>query len=61
MAYVPTYTDRSLSPLRFSDDGGLKGRRRQLASMNNKDWALSEIYFYVKSKFNASSEEEEKI
>lgn len=48
VAYKPTYTDRSLSPLRLSE-GATKNHRR-LAENVNKDWALSEIYQYVKQK-----------
>ena len=61
---VPKYTDRSLSPLRFEDmyGGSVRSKRkskrmsagyveeRKLAVSNNKDWALSEVYQFVKSK-----------
>ena len=48
VAYKPTYTDRSLSPLRLSE--GANKNHRRLAENVNKDWALSEVYQYVKQK-----------
>jgi hypothetical protein len=53
-----TKTDRSLSPMRIGKDGKLinddedsHGRKkRRLAQITNKDWALSEIYYYVLAK-----------
>jgi hypothetical protein len=43
----PTKTDRSLSPMRFDKNEGI-GRR--LTSTTNKDWALSEVYKFVRAK-----------
>ena len=40
--------NRSLSPMRFGDL--VDKERSLLAGMTNKDWALSEVYNFVKQK-----------
>jgi hypothetical protein len=40
-------TDRSLSPMKFHED---ESGRRRFASTMNKDWALSEVYKFVRQK-----------
>lgn len=37
--------------MHFNNDGSLHNdNRRKLAAITNRDWALSEIYFFVKGK-----------
>jgi len=49
-----TKKDRSLSPLRPDHER----RKRRLASITNRDWALSEIYHFVRAKFEVNEDGE---
>ena len=49
-----TKKDRSLSPLNPNDER----RKRRLAAITNKDWALSEIYHFVRAKFEITEDGE---
>ena len=48
--------DRSLSPMKFHD-----GDKRRFATITNKDWALSEIYQYVRKEQDPNTKNREDL
>jgi hypothetical protein len=48
--------DRSLSPMKFHDAG-----KRRFAAITNKDWALSEIYQYVRKEQDPNTKNREEL